>query len=101
VCGILGIAGSESDRITPRQESLFKQTVASLSHRGPDGKGIWTSPDGRVMFGHTRLAILDLSNAAAQPMSTSDGRYTIVYNGEIYNFRELRDDLSTQEQTAY
>lgn len=87
----------------------------ALAHRGPDGEGCWLNRDGTVGFGHRRLAIIDLSPAAAQPMilkagsspaAASDHRYTITYNGEIYNFIEIREELykkgyrfSTQSDT--
>ena len=64
-----------------------------IRHRGPDDEGVWTSPDGRAGFAHTRLSILDLTAAGHQPMQSADGRFTITYNGEIYNFRELRRSL--------
>lgn len=62
-----------------------------IAHRGPDGQGVWT--DGAVGFGHRRLSIIDLSPAGTQPMSTPDGRLTVTFNGEIYNFEELRAEL--------
>ena len=65
-----------------------------LAHRGPDGSGIWTSPG--VGFGHRRLAIIDLSEGGAQPMLTPDRRVAITYNGEIYNFREVRTELEAK-----
>ena len=64
-----------------------------LSHRGPDSKGSWLSPSGKVFLGHRRLSSIDLHAAANQPMTSSDGRFTIVYNGEVYNFRELKKHL--------
>lgn len=64
-----------------------------MTNRGPDGEGLWASPDKRVALAHRRLAIIDLSPGGAQPMATADGRLQIVFNGEIYNYRELRDEL--------
>lgn len=92
MCGIAGIhaylhvappvSRGELDRMNER-----------MAARGPDGSGIWLSPDGRTGFGHRRLAIIDLSDAGAQPMHTDDGRYSITFNGEIYNYRELKAEL--------
>jgi asparagine synthase (glutamine-hydrolysing) len=65
----------------------------ALNHRGPDGHGSWVSQDGKCGLAHTRLAIIDLSPTGAQPMSTPDGRFHITFNGEIYNYKELRRDL--------
>lgn len=67
-----------------------------MALRGPDGAGLWIAPDGRTGFGHRRLSIIDLSETGAQPMPTPDGRYTIAYNGEIYNYRALRAELIEQ-----
>jgi asparagine synthase (glutamine-hydrolysing) len=67
-----------------------------MAPRGPDGAGLWIAPDGRAGFGHRRLSIIDLSETGAQPMATPDGRYTIAYNGEIYNYRALRAELIEQ-----
>jgi len=64
-----------------------------LKHRGPDDSGHWKSPDGRVSLGHVRLSIQDLSSLGHQPMFAGDGRYVIVFNGEIYNFEVLREQL--------
>jgi asparagine synthase (glutamine-hydrolysing) len=65
-----------------------------MPHRGPDGAGVWVSPDARVGLGHRRLSIIDLSNAADQPMSSMDGRLQLVFNGEIYNHAAIRAELS-------
>ncbi|PYV27562.1 MAG: asparagine synthetase B, partial [Acidobacteria bacterium] len=67
-----------------------------MDHRGPDGVGLWISPDGRVGLGHRRLAIIDLSEAAAQPMSNEDGSLWIAFNGEIYNHAEIRSELEAR-----
>ncbi|WP_246232248.1 asparagine synthase (glutamine-hydrolyzing) [Usitatibacter rugosus] len=68
----------------------------AMAARGPDGSGLWISPDNRVGLAHRRLAIIDLSAAGAQPMSTEDGQLRITYNGEIYNYRALRSDLESK-----
>ena len=64
----------------------------AIAHRGPDGEGQWVS--GPVGLGHRRLAIIDLTEAGSQPMVSEDGRVVLSYNGEIYNFRELRSQLA-------
>src|SRR5205085_8655036 len=64
-----------------------------MAARGPDGAGEWQSPDGHVVLGHRRLAIIDLSAGAAQPMQSADGKVVITFNGEIYNYRALRAEL--------
>lgn len=86
MCGILGTIGLKND-------SRFDLSL--LDHRGPDGSGTWSSPDDEfpVMLGHTRLSIIDLSEEANQPMLCANERYTFIYNGEIYNFIELRKSL--------
>ena len=83
-----GIAGS-----TVADPALLAAMGASMIHRGPDSAGHWQDPDGDLGFAQTRLAIIDLSPGGAQPMESSSGRYIIVYNGEIYNHRELKADL--------
>ena len=71
----------------------LKEMTSSLSHRGPDSHGYWSSEENNIYFGHRRLSILDLSKHGDQPMTSSCGRYVITFNGEIYNFKELSREL--------
>ncbi len=71
----------------------LRRTRDRMADRGPDGFGEWLSADGRVGLGHRRLSIIDLSERGAQPLHSVDGRYTIVFNGEVYNYRALREEL--------
>ena len=89
MCGIAGFIG-------PWPGALLDQMVASLRHRGPDGAGRHQDAPNGLGLGHSRLSIIDLSDAASQPMTSSDGRYVISYNGEIYNYRELLQELVDQ-----
>ena len=91
MCGIAGIV--VYGEAEPVQADDLKAMGDVQRHRGPDDEGTWISRDGRVGLGHRRLSIVDLSPLGHQPMVTADGRYTIVFNGEIYNFKELRSDL--------
>lgn len=91
MCGITGII---SDIPFPGNKENVKHLLSTLSHRGPDSQRIWDSPDRDCTLGHARLAILDLSESGAQPMHSPCGRYTVVFNGEIYNFLELREELA-------
>ena len=84
MCGILGV-------LPAIDVVQFDHALDTLAHRGPDGSGTWS--DSNVMLGHRRLAILDLSDNGHQPMIDSTGRYVIVFNGEIYNFVEIRQEL--------
>ncbi len=80
--------------ITREDRALVTEMNEATRHRGPDGSRVW---EGRgITLGHNRLAIIDLEERAAQPMATGDGRYTIVFNGEIYNYRELKEELRSQ-----
>lgn len=88
MCGIAGIMNLDGG---PVNCADIKRMTDALAHRGPDGEGQWC--DGPVGLGHRRLAIIDLSEEASQPMDSLDGRYVITYNGEVYNFRELRREL--------
>ena len=90
MCGIAGVF-HHRDTTRPVDENLVKDMTRALAHRGPDGEGVWFGPG--VGLGHRRLAILDLSEMGAQPMIDRTGSLTVTYNGEIYNFRELRRRL--------
>ena len=89
MCGIVGYLSNRQ----PIDAALLVRMRDTIAHRGPDGEGHWLSTDGRVGFGHRRLAIIDLSEGGHQPMLSHDGRKLIVYNGEIYNHEELRREL--------
>src|SRR5438105_11937272 len=92
MCGIAAIfAYGEMARPVDRDE--LRRSRERMVSRGPDGEGEWISPNGRVGLGHRRLSIIDLSPAGAQPMFNADRSLAIVFNGEIYNYRELRSQL--------
>ena len=89
MCGIAGKLNFDPAR--PVGEDLLLRMCSALSHRGPDDQGIHA--DGSIGLGHRRLSIIDLSPAGHQPMGNDDGSVWIVFNGEIYNFMELREEL--------
>jgi asparagine synthase (glutamine-hydrolysing) len=95
MCGIAGIFKfrESSFEIT---EPLLVRMRDTMAHRGPDGAGVWISPDRRVGLAHRRLSIIDLSEAGAQPMPAPDGNLWITYNGEIYNHMQLRAELEKE-----
>jgi len=94
MCGLTGLF----DWQAANDDAALRQTVTrmndSLRHRGPDSDGIWCDAAAGIGFGHRRLAIIDLSKEGAQPMHCAAGRYVIAYNGEVYNFPELREELA-------
>ncbi|BAM88536.1 putative asparagine synthetase [Bradyrhizobium oligotrophicum S58] len=94
MCGITGLlrpGGVDEGRLT----GIVERMTAALAHRGPDASGIWAKADAGVALGQRRLAILDLSEAGAQPMHSACGRYTITFNGEIYNHLDVRAELES------
>ena len=92
MCGVNGIFAYHYAANPIDQDELVR-TRDYMAKRGPDGKGAWVSNDCRVGFGHRRLSIIDLSDAGAQPMASADGMLVVTFNGEIYNYRELRRSL--------
>jgi asparagine synthase (glutamine-hydrolysing) len=95
MCGIVG-SFSYSDSAPPAVPEEILKIRDAMKPRGPDGAGLWVSADGRVALAQRRLSIIDLSEAGAQPMATPDGSLRVVFNGEIYNYRELRRELEGQ-----
>ena len=91
MCGICGVLGTRNQPF--ETVSAVQEMTVTLRHRGPDHSGTWASEHGLVGLGHTRLAIVDLSVAGAQPMTSADGRWTVTYNGELYNTDDLRRRL--------
>lgn len=88
MCGICGIFGAGKER------SILEKMMAIQHHRGPDATGSYFSPRGSALLGHNRLSIIDLSDAGSQPMWDANGRFVIVFNGEIYNYLELKAELA-------
>jgi len=102
MCGIVGLYnfGGSADG-SARDRVLTLEMRDQIVHRGPDDGGLWQSDDGRVVFGHRRLAIVDLSPAGHQPMSNEDGSVWITFNGEIYNHAELRESLRLDDRHKF
>lgn len=94
MCGIAGVIALNSapGAASEPPDRIVERMMTSLQHRGPDGSGLWKSPSGRVVLGHRRLAIIDLTDTGRQPMEYA-GRFWITFNGELYNFKELRPQL--------
>jgi asparagine synthase (glutamine-hydrolysing) len=95
MCGIAGFFEPSRKRGVEDCEELARRMVSTLAHRGPDDEGAWADAGAGVGLGHRRLAILDLSAEGHQPMHSADGRYVVAFNGEIYNFREIRRELES------
>jgi asparagine synthase (glutamine-hydrolysing) len=96
MCGVAGILNLDN---SPAPPHVVRAMTDIIAHRGPDAEGHWT--EGPIGLGHRRLSIIDLSPAGHQPMHTADGRYVLSYNGEIYNFRQLRLELEAKGYKFY
>ncbi|HEX6002324.1 MAG TPA: asparagine synthase (glutamine-hydrolyzing), partial [Hyphomicrobiaceae bacterium] len=95
MCGINGILAYHY-AANPIDRAELIRTREHMTARGPDGMGEWISEDDRIGLGHRRLSVIDLTDAAAQPMASADGRLVVTFNGEIYNYRQLRARLETR-----
>lgn len=93
MCGITGAWMFKEAKV---DKTRFERMTASLAHRGPDGQGIWLDATGEIALGHRRLSIIDLSDQGNQPMQYGDGRFVITFNGEIYNYIEIRAFLEKE-----
>ena len=97
MCGFAGIYKKETNRQDARQIQLvLNRMISAVHHRGPDGVGIWSDTDSGIGLAHKRLSIIDLSPTGGQPMESHCQRYIISYNGEIYNYKNIRDDLENR-----
>ena len=94
MCGIAGFIDARAALGAERLAAIGSAMATSLRHRGPDDSGVWVDRTAGISLAHRRLAILDLSPAGRQPMLSSCGRFVLVYNGEIYNYAELRLELA-------
>src|SRR5512132_1165323 len=95
MCGIAGAFAYRESAPPVEQQELLRIREA-MAHRGPDGVGLWISPDRRIGLAHRRLSIIDLSEAGAQPMWNGERTLCVTFNGEIYNYKELRARLQAQ-----
>jgi asparagine synthase (glutamine-hydrolysing) len=93
MCGITGFYSLDLSKSRAELHVLCQKMTSAIVHRGPDGGDIWQDPDHKIVFGHRRLSIIDLSPLGAQPMSSHSGRYVITYNGEFYNYPALQREL--------
>jgi asparagine synthase (glutamine-hydrolysing) len=94
MCGVAGTYRPlKASTSTEAMRRAVQAMSATLVHRGPDAEGLWSDPEGRCVLGHRRLSVIDTTDAGLQPMATADGRFVISYNGELYNYLEIRSKL--------
>src|SRR3984957_1987367 len=99
MCGIAGFLDTSRSSSSEQLTLIARRMATSLRHRGPEDEGIWVDPNTGIAFGHRRLSIIDLSPMGHQPMHSASGRYVITFNGEIYNFKALRQELEQLGET--
>jgi len=100
MCGITGFLNPQQLTPPDTMEAVVRRMARCLAHRGPDDEGVWVDAQAGVALGHRRLSIVDLSPEGHQPMVSASGRYVIVFNGEIYNFQELRNELDSKPRST-
>ena len=93
MCGFVGFFGGVASHGQVGDEAILKCMADTIIYRGPDDAGYWCDVDHRVALGHRRLSVVDLSSQGHQPMVSTCGRYVIAFNGEVYNFEEIRTEL--------
>jgi asparagine synthase (glutamine-hydrolysing) len=93
MCGITGIVGNTINSNV--YHTAIQKMTDAIAHRGPNSQGLWN--DEHCFFGHRRLSIIDLSEAGNQPFISQDGRYILIYNGELYNYKDLKFELQRAE----
>ena len=93
MCGVTGFLDTSNDLSCEDLRDIVNRMAATLYRRGPDDSGEWVDPQAGIALGFRRLAIIDLTPTGHQPMISASGRYVIVFNGEVYNFRELRREM--------
>ncbi|MBM4234509.1 MAG: asparagine synthase (glutamine-hydrolyzing) [Gammaproteobacteria bacterium] len=96
MCGVAGIVLASPQSANHSVSVSVPRILEAQHHRGPDARGLWQDPDGGAVLGHNRLAIVDLTDTGAQPMHDDEGRFVIIYNGELYNYKALRKYLETR-----
>lgn len=100
MCGIAGFISSKPPRSKAERQAIVSNMANAMTHRGPDDLGVWVDNPTGIALAHRRLAVVDLSTAGHQPMMSSQGRYVIAFNGEIYNHLELRHEIETYRQAS-
>src|SRR5687768_12533831 len=97
MCGIAGLYNFSASFSNPdRSQTVVRLMTDRLAHRGPNAEGLWMDLRRRCLLGHRRLSIIDTSEAGNQPMVSADGHWVIAFNGEIYNFLEVREQLEAK-----
>lgn len=100
MCGFAGLVTTRQSAGRDSLETMVAKMTRTLEHRGPDSSGLWVDADASIGLGHRRLSIIDLSPAGHQPMHSACGRYVITYNGEIYNYQDIKGDLLAQNDQS-